>query len=96
MTNTPQETLSLISSIRHRAVDDEGVLVHLENGRVIIVNEVGLYIVKQLASPQTRQALTQSIARHFDIDPDTAASDLEIYIAELDKEQILQRHHVPN
>jgi len=96
MTMPSQEQLSLISSIRHRAVDDEGVLVHLENGRVIIVNEVGLYIVKQLASPMTRQALTQAIALHFDIDTDTAASDLDVYIAELDKEQILQHHHVPN
>ncbi len=94
MNANPQEQLSLSSAIRHRAVDNEGVLVHLENGRVIIVNEVGLHIIKQLTSPQTREALTESISSHFRIGTDSAAGDLDRFIAELDKEHVLQRHHV--
>ena len=86
------EQLSLSPSVRHRAVGDEGVLIQLESGRAIVVNEVGLHIVQQLASPKTREALTDSITRHFDISIDQAAEDLERYIAELDKEQLLERH----
>jgi len=91
---SPQEQLSLTSRIRHRMVDDEGVLVHLESDRVIVVNEVGLYIVQQLATPKTRRGLATSIADHFDVELEQAASDLELYIAELDKEQVLEHHYV--
>ncbi len=34
------EQIALTSRLRYRAVGDEGVLVHLDNGRVIVVNEV--------------------------------------------------------
>ncbi len=94
MNTIPQEQLSLTSRIRYRTVDNESVLIHLENDRVIVVNEVGLYIVQQLASPQTRQALADCIASHFDTDAEQAASDLDRYITELDKEQVLKHHHV--
>ena len=87
-----QEQLSLNPRVRHRAVGDEGVLIQLENGRAVVVNEVGLHIVQQLTSPQTRAALTESIIRHFDISATQAAEDLESYIVELDKEQLLERH----
>ncbi len=84
------ETIGLSSRMRHRAVGDDGVLVHLDNGRVIVVNEVGLHIVQQLATPQTKQALIDSISTHFDVDVEQAEADLELYLAELDKEQVLE------
>jgi hypothetical protein len=80
----------LSSQIRHRAVGDEGVLVHLANARVLVVNEVGLHIVSQLGSPRTREELTASIADAFDTSPNQAAADLETYLAELDAEQALE------
>jgi len=89
-----QQQLSLTSRVRHRAVGEEGVLVHLESGRVIVVNEVGLHIVQQLASAQTRQTLTESIAGTFDIGTEQAAADLDLYLAELDKEQVLEYRNV--
>ncbi len=82
--------LSLSSQIRYRAVGDEGVLVHLENGRVIVVNEVGLFIVQQLDSPKTRHELATAISREFAVTENQAASDLEPYLAALDNEQVLQ------
>ena len=78
------------SQIRHRAVGEEGVLVHLANGRVLVVNAVGLHIVEQLAVPRTRQELVASIAAAFEVSPDQAAADLETYLAELDAEQALE------
>lgn len=90
----PQAQLVLSSRIRHRAVGDEGVLVQLESGRVIVVNEVGLHIVQQLASPQTRPQLADSIARHFDVDLAQATADLDLYLAELDQEQVLEYQNV--
>ena len=87
-----QELLGLKSKVRYRAVGEEGVLVHLENGNVIVVNEVGLHIVQTLASPSTREHLAISISQDFDVSVEQAATDLEIYLAELDAEQVLEHH----
>ncbi len=92
MNNTNhQDLFSLNTRIRHRAVGEDGVLVHLDSGRVIVVNEVGLHIVNLLASPISRQALVDSITRHFNVDADQAATDLELYFAQLEEEQSLAR-----
>ncbi len=92
----PQEQLFLTPRIRYRVVDEEGVLVHLESDRVIVVNKVGLFIVEQLATPKSRLSLANSIASHFEIDVEQAKKDLDLYIAELDRERVLERHHVPD
>jgi len=86
------ELLSLTSKVRHRTVGDDGVLVHLDNGRVIVVNEVGLHIVQALDVPITRKDLAASVAVEFDVSAEQAAADLDVYIAELDKEQVLEHH----
>lgn len=89
-TSLHNEQLSLTSQVRYRAVGDEGVLVHLENGRVIVVNEVGLFIVQQLDSPRTRHELITAMSLEFEVTENQAQSDLEVYLAELDNEQVLQ------
>ena len=97
MNNTaPEEQICLTSRVRHRAVADDGVLINLESGRVVVVNEVGLHIVQELTSPKTRQGLVDSIIGHFDIDAEQATADLEIYLAELESDQILERQSVPS
>jgi hypothetical protein len=85
-----EDRVRLSSQIRHRAVGEEGVLVHMANGRVLVVNEVGLHIVEQLGVPRTRGELAASIAEAFDVSPEQAAADLETYLAELDAEQVLE------
>ena len=90
MTILPAEQISLTSQIRYRAVGDDGVLVHLENGRVVVVNEVGLFIVQQLDSPKTHQELAAAISQEFEVTEKQAAVDLEVYLAELDNEQVLE------
>ena len=83
--------IQLSSQVRYRAVGEEGVLVHLENGRVIVVNEVGLFIIGQLDVPRTRHELVQAIFREFEVTEEQAASDLELYLAELAREQVLEQ-----
>lgn len=90
------ECFALTSRLRHRAVGDDGVLVHLDNGRVIVVNEVGLYIVQQLETPKTKQELVFAISNTFKVTATQAKSDLDIYLAELEKEQVLDLRNVPD
>lgn len=82
--------IMLTSQVRYRAVGGDGVLVHLENGRVIVVNEVGLFIVQQLDSPRTSHQLAAAISLEFEVTENQAKSDLEVYLAELDNEQVLE------
>lgn len=83
------KTIGLSSQVRYRAVGDEGVLIHLENGRVIVVNEVGLHIVQQLKKPTTRNDLAVAVAAEFEVSFAQAAEDLDLFLAELDQDQIL-------
>ena len=86
------ESISLSSQVRYRSVSDEGVLVHLENGRVVVVNQVGLHIVGCLKEPTTHDNLVESIAAEFDVSSRQAAADLDLFLAELDQDQLLDRH----
>ena len=85
------ETISLTDQVRFRAVGEDGVLVHLESGRVLVVNEVGLYIVQQLNKSRTRADLTSSVVSEFEISTKQAEIDLDAFLVELDQEQILVR-----
>lgn len=87
-----RQSISLSSQVRYRAVGDEGVLVHLENGRVVVVNEVGLHIVQRLKNPTTRGDLAKSIAAEFEVSSHQAVEDLDSFLAELDRDQLLERH----
>ena len=85
------DPVALTPRLRYRAVGDDGVLVHLDSGRVIVVNEVGLYILQQLKQPMTRRALVEAIVGEFNVSTQDAEQDLERYLAELETEQLLQR-----
>ncbi|MFT5137257.1 MAG: hypothetical protein ACI9XU_000562 [Arenicella sp.] len=86
----PSDKLCLSAQVRHRAVGADGVLVHLQNGRVVVVNEVGLYIVQLLQKPITKGALCESISSEFDATPQQAESDLTKFLSELDRESIVE------
>ncbi len=83
--------LALSARVRWRAVGDEGVLVHLDQGRVVVVNGVGLHIVRLLATPMARADLVAAIVAAFEVTRDQAAADLDQFLAELDAEQALAR-----
>lgn len=84
------KTVQLSSRVRYRAVDDEGVVVHLDNGQVIVVNTVGLYILQQLERAKTVENLVTAMAEEFHITADAAYNDLMRYLEELSEHQVLQ------
>jgi hypothetical protein len=76
--------------VRHRAVGDDGVMVHLDSGRVIVVNEVGHYIVQLLDQPMSRKALAASLLAEFDVSAEQAEADLDLFLGELANEQLVE------
>lgn len=91
MIDTPHSTERLVRNprVRHRAVGEDGVVVQLDNGRVLVVNEVGLRIVELLGEPRSRTELVDCLTAEFEVSPDQAGADLDRYLAELDAEQVL-------
>ena len=46
------EQITLSSRLRYRSVGNEGVLINLDSGRVIVVNEVGLLDSSATQNPE--------------------------------------------
>jgi PqqD family protein of HPr-rel-A system len=87
---TTEETISLSRRVRYRAVGDEGVLVHMESGRVLVVNEVGLHIVEALGrQAMTIAELAESVVREFEVDAASARADVAVFLQELRGEQAI-------
>ncbi len=84
------QQISLSSQVRYRAVDSDGVVVHLESGRVIVINEVGLHILQLLKTPRSRKELVDGIVLEFEVSVEEAEQDLERYLVQLNSEQILE------
>ena len=80
----------MVSRVRHRAVGEDGVLVHLDSGRVIVVNEVGHYIVQMLEQPISRKALVASLVAEFDVTAEQAEVDIDLFLDELGNEQLVE------
>ena len=88
----PTEALALTSRVRHRAVGEDGVVVHLDRGRVLVVNEVGLRIVQLLQEPISRTLIAERLVEEFEVGMDNAQADLDEFLKELDAEQVIEIH----
>ena len=89
MNQFANKSLSLNSRVRHRMVGDEGVIVCMHNGNVIIVNEVGAFIVDQLNNPISFANLATEISNYFEVSADQASHDLNDYLSELKLQDVL-------
>lgn len=87
----------LSGRVRFRNVAGQGVLVHLEEGRVLVVNEVGLYIVQALGrQAMTESELAEAVAQAFDVDAARAKSDVALFLDQLRGEKALQTTGEPD
>ncbi|MCB1703985.1 MAG: PqqD family protein [Halioglobus sp.] len=83
------DLLALTPRLRYRAVGDEGVVVHLDRGRVTVVNELGLHIIRLLQQPMSRESLVTAIVTEFEVGAAEAEADLARFLDELAAEQLL-------
>lgn len=86
-----EERFRLSGRVRHRAVADEGVVVHLESGRVMVVSEVGLFIVQRLAGrAMTVTELADAVVGEFEVELEQARQDVAEFLDQLRGEQALE------
>jgi len=61
-------------------MDDEGIFVLQEAGEVLVVNEVGAFIVEQLQAERSVDEVVTAITDRYAVDQDRARADAQILL----------------
>jgi hypothetical protein len=69
---------------RTRLADDTGVILDVDTLRAFSLNETGMFLVEAMGEgATTRQQLVDRLVEAFDVDPGTAAADVEQFVEQL-------------
>ena len=68
-----------------REIDQHGVLLRVSTGDYCEINEVGLFIWRQIETETASDEIARRVAEAFDTDPQTAAADVADFAEELSK-----------
>jgi len=60
---------------RFRVMDDEGIFVLQDAGEVLVVNEIGAFIVEQLKAEHTLDEVVTAITERYAVDAARARAD---------------------
>jgi phage host-nuclease inhibitor protein Gam len=64
-------------------MDDEGIFVLQDAGEVLVVNEIGAFIVEQLKLERSLDDVVASMTERYAVDVDRARSDAAALLDEL-------------
>ena len=76
-TEAPTQHYRLDPHARFRVLDGEGIFVLQEAGEVLVVNEVGAFIVEQLHAERSLDDVIEAVTQHYAVDTATARADAE-------------------
>jgi len=74
-TERQQQRYRVDPHARFRVMDDEGIFVLQEAGEVLVVNEVGAFIVEQLQAERSVDEVVTAITDRYAVDQDRARMD---------------------
>lgn len=85
------DDLRLSSGVRFRRVLDEGVVVHLEEGEILGMNDVGARILELVQAGESDAArLVDRLAEEYD-DVDGAHEEVPAFLRELEELGVIER-----
>ena len=78
-----------------RSVAGENLIVPVGGNNInfnsaMTLNETGAFLWQLLTADTTREALIAAMTKEYDIDADTAAKDIDIFITSLKEHSILE------
>jgi hypothetical protein len=95
--NEPKERQPKISKkfrvkgdITHRIIDNEAAIVRPSDGTLIILNESGTFIFKNLVRGLSPERIIKKIVQEFDVDPERAERDLNSFLRVMKREAIIE------
>jgi hypothetical protein len=68
---------------RFRVMDDEGIFVLQDAGEVLVVNQIGAFIVEQLEAARSLDEVVANMTERYAVDTDRARSDAIALLDEL-------------
>ncbi|MGB5522305.1 MAG: PqqD family protein [Polyangiales bacterium] len=74
-TKSQQQRYRVDPHARFRVMDDEGIFILQEAGEVLVVNEVGAFIVEQLQAERSVDEVVMAITDRYAVDQDRARAD---------------------
>ena len=74
-TETPTRRYRIDPHARFRVMDDERIFVLQEAGEVLVVNEVGAFIVEKLEAAHSVDEVVAAITERYAVDPERARDD---------------------
>lgn len=76
--------------IAWREIDGEAVLVDPVRGRMLVLNDTGLYLWQALERPKDSRELAESLCTEFDVSADTAAHDVGAFLESLRERNLVE------
>ena len=73
-----------------RVVDGQMVLVSPTSGIIRVLNEVGTVIWQSLQAGAAPAGASAAVVAAYDVDPDQARHDVELFLDDLSRRQLLQ------
>lgn len=74
-TEPPTQHYRVDPHARFRVMDDEGIFVLQDAGEVLVVNEVGAFIVEQLKAEHGLDEVITAITERYAVDAERARAD---------------------
>lgn len=84
------EVITRNNEILWKLIDEKVVLLDMDEGRAITLNDVGSHIWITLANQKTKDELVQDVVTAFDIDEDTAKKDVFSFLNEMIKKDLIR------
>lgn len=82
-TEAPTQRYRVDPHARFRVMDDEGIFVLQDAGEVLVVNEVGAFIVEQLKAERSLDEVVKGITERYAVDTERARSDATALLDDL-------------
>ena len=85
-----QQVLTRNNEVLWKLIEDKVVLLDMDEGRAITLNEVGSHIWTALEKHKTQEELLQDVTSAFDIDENTARKDTIAFLDDMLKRDLIR------
>ncbi len=85
------QVLTRNSDILWKLIEDKVVLLDMDEGRAITLNEVGSHIWTALEKHKTEEELLKDITSAFDIDEETVRKDVFSFLNDMIKRDLIRQ-----
>ena len=83
------------SDVSWKTLEDKCILLHLSSGYYYTLNEVGRFLWESLDGKKRLEQVHKEITRHYNIDTETAKSDIFRIIKDLTREGLVEEYETP-